>query len=51
MTSLSLGTGTDEEGNPAQYYMCLDCNWMSSKPKETVCYPHGLMEEEDDHDG
>jgi hypothetical protein len=39
--------GSDAEGNPTHYYMCLDCDWMSSKPKETICFPHGLVEDKD----
>jgi hypothetical protein len=38
-----LAGGSDPNGDPTHYYMCLDCDWMSSKPKETICFPHGLM--------
>jgi hypothetical protein len=25
------------------YWVCLDCDWVSTSPQETVCFPHGLV--------
>lgn len=41
-----LGGGVDADGNPTSYRICLDdCGWQEPKPKATVCFPHGLVEE------
>jgi hypothetical protein len=40
-----LAGGGDSEGNPSHYYMCLDCDWISSAPQQTMCFPHGLVDE------
>ncbi len=40
-----LAGGVDADGNPAVYWLCLECDWMSSRPKETICFPHGIVEE------
>lgn len=43
---LAGGGAPDEAGEktvPGHYFMCLDCDWMSSRPKETLCFPFGLV--------
>jgi len=44
---LAGGGVEDEAGQtvPGVYFMCLDCDWMSCRPKQTICFPHGLVHE------
>lgn len=41
------GGGVDSEQGtvPGAYFMCLDCGWMGRTGHETICFPHGLVEE------
>jgi hypothetical protein len=41
------GGGVDhgEGTEPGVYWLCLDCDWMGPGPQETICFPHGLVNE------
>jgi hypothetical protein len=43
---LAGGGQEGEQGKePGVYWMCLDCEWMGPTAQETVCFPHGLVQE------
>jgi hypothetical protein len=46
--SYGLAAGTDADGNPRAYWMCLEdsCNWMGPKAENVVCFPFGSVDKE-----
>ena len=44
VTSMFGLAGGGEE--PGVYWLCLDCDWMSSIPKNPVCFPFGLVDDQ-----
>ena len=37
-----LAGGTDAEGNPRGYVLCLDCEWTGPTSENVACFPFGI---------
>jgi hypothetical protein len=45
---LACGGTHDENGDtvPGEYTLCTECDWSDPMPDKTICFPHGIVDQD-----